>query len=153
MQAWKLSVAAALLMAVAACRPPLPPAPTSDQAAQPQPAGATAAPATPAAAQPAAEGEELVKFSGAADAASNAFHLNADSPVEISWDYTGDGLFALWLVNDTEDLEDSSLYRVLIKESTGGSQESAQYTLSSGDYHLEVEMAGGPWTVQVKALQ
>jgi hypothetical protein len=138
MRAWKAWVWIALLLA--ACgRPPLPPA------------GPTAAPTAGLDAAGPVPGE-LVKFSGDTIGISEPFHLDVTSTVDITWEYAGSGPFALWLVNDTEELTDPSLFRVLIKQAEGASAETTQFRLEPGDYHLEVELAEGQWTVLARAV-
>ncbi len=168
-----VGVALLLLLAVllAACSPAADPAPPT-QAEAPQEAAPTEAAAqaeapteaAPAATEPPAAATEapaadatlapgeLVKFSGEGFAPSDTFHLDAQANVEIAWEYTGSTQFAMWLVNDTEELTDPSLFRVLIEDAPGSTSESAQFTLEPGDYHLEVEQADGPWTVTVRSL-
>jgi hypothetical protein len=146
MNRWPFFLGIALASLAAACRPAATVAPAATEAAPGSAPAATAGPPT------AAPGE-LVQFSGEAEAASAPFHLEAETTVKIAWEYSGASGFALWLVNDTETLEDPSLARVLIEEAAGQSQEAAQYTLSPGDYHLEVEVAGGPWAVLVTSLE
>ena len=148
-------VGIAILLAAAACRPPSPAAaPPTPAAAPSNPAAAPPSPAGSAGATgPAQSPGELVKFSGDDSAISNPFHLDVASGVDISWQYAGSGRFALWLVNDTEDLADPNLFRILIKEGEGTSNETVQYRLDPGDYHLEVEWADGPWTVLAVAQQ
>ena len=140
MKCWSQWLGIAILLAAAACRPATP----------------AAAPPTPttgaAVTEPALPGQ-LVKFSGDDSAVSDPFHLEVAASVDISWQYSGSGPFALWLVNDTEDLADPSLFRTLIKQSGGASNEATQYRLDPGDYHLEVELADGQWTVLAKAAQ
>jgi hypothetical protein len=139
MKSWKYLVYVATFVAIAAC----------------QPAPPSAAPATVEATgglgRVARVPGELVKFSGDDTGISEPFRLDVVSTVDISWEYSGSGDFALWLVNDTEELTDPSLFRILIKQAEGASTETAQYRLEPGDYHLEVELADGPWTVLAKA--
>lgn len=95
---------------------------------------------------------ELAKFSGDTWAASSAFKLADKRMVEISWQYSGTGPFAVWLVNDSEDLEDAAFARILVKDTVGASSESVQYELIAGEYTVEIEQADGPWTVRVRLL-
>ena len=137
MKRWMQWLGIGWLVAAAACQPAATPV---IQATQP-PREATATPGqTPG---------ELVKFSGKADGVSDLFHLAVESTVEISWQYSGSGQFALWLINESEDLTDPSLARVLIRDTVGNSSEKVQYRLTPGDYYIQVEVADGPWMIQV----
>jgi hypothetical protein len=40
----------------------------------------------------------------------------------------------------------------LIKQAEGASAETTQFRLEPGDYHLEVELAEGQWTVLARAV-
>lgn len=140
MNSWKRLPSIGLILLVAACR--------STQA--------TTVPisqAPPAATvMPTLAPGELVKFSGDTFAASNAFQLAEKTMVEVSWQYAGTGPFAVWLVNDSENLEDPAFARILVKDAHGASSEAVQYELIAGEYTVEIEQADGPWTVRVRLL-
>jgi hypothetical protein len=113
-------------------------------AASPTPAEATAS------AIPISPAKALVSFSGAASAVSDAFHLPVAGAVEVSWQYTGRGHFAVWLVNVSEALADPAYDRQLVVDTDDDTVGAAGFQLIAGDYTLEVEEAAGPWVIAVE---
>jgi hypothetical protein len=93
---------------------------------------------------------EVVKLSGDTFTTSDPFHIDSDIVLEIAWNYTGSGPFALWLVNVSEEVTDPQYDRMLIVDVDGPPAGSAQQAVIAGDYAVQVEQADGPWTVEIK---
>lgn len=145
----------------AACASPTPApvaATPTTQAATPAASAATPAPgvaspvsasATPSPAASAAPGE-VVKLSGDTFLTSDPFRIDSDATLEITWNYTGTGPFALWLINMSEEVNDPRYDRMLITDVDGPPSGTAAQIVIPGDYVLQVEQADGPWTVNIK---
>lgn len=94
---------------------------------------------------------EVVKLSGDTFTTSDPFHISSDTVLEITWNYTGSGAFALWLVNVSEEVTDPQYDRMLIADVDGPPAGAAQQAVIAGDYVVQIEQADGPWTVEIKA--
>lgn len=94
---------------------------------------------------------EVVKLSGDTFTTSDPFHISADTTLEITWNYTGSGPFALWLLNVSEEVTDAQFDRMLIVDVDGPPAGTTRQAVIAGDYSVQIEQADGPWTVEVKA--
>jgi hypothetical protein len=93
---------------------------------------------------------EVVKLSGDSFTTSDPFHIGSDTVLEIAWNYTGSGPFALWLINVSEEVTDPQYDRMLIADVDSPPAGTAQQAVIAGDYVVQVEQAEGPWTVEIK---
>jgi hypothetical protein len=93
---------------------------------------------------------EVVKLAGDSFTTSDSYRFNADTTLDITWNYTGTAPFALWLVNVSEVVTDPNYDRILINDVTGPHAGSAQTKIIAGDWTVQVEQGEGPWTVEVK---
>jgi hypothetical protein len=135
-----------ILFALAACASRPTPTPTS---AVTQAVSSPTAPSlTPIPAVTVAPGE-VVKLSGDTFTTSDPIHIDAATTLAISWNYTGSGPFALWLINVGEEVSDPQYDRMLIVDVDGPPSGAAQQPVIAGDYAVQVEQAEGPWTVEV----
>jgi hypothetical protein len=94
---------------------------------------------------------EVVKLSGDSFTTSDPFHIGSDTVLEITWNYSGNGPFALWVLNVSEEVTDPLYDRMLITDVDGPPAGTAQQAVIAGDYAVQVEQADGPWTVEIKA--
>ena len=94
---------------------------------------------------------EVVKLSGDTFTTSDPFHIGSDTTLEITWNYTGSGPFALWLLNVSEEVTDPQYDRMLIADVDGPPAGTTRHAVIAGDYVLQIEQADGPWTVEIKA--
>jgi len=94
---------------------------------------------------------EVVKLAGDTFTTSDPFHISSDTVLEITWNYTGSGPFALWLVNVSEEVTDPQYDRMLIADVDGPPAGATQQAVIAGDYVVQIEQADGPWTVEIKA--
>ena len=94
---------------------------------------------------------EVVKLAGDTFTTSDPFHISSDTVLEITWNYTGSGAFALWLVNVSEEVTDPQYDRMLIADVDGPPAGATQQAVIAGDYVVQIEQADGPWTVEIKA--
>jgi hypothetical protein len=133
----------AILLSAAACKSPT---------ATPTPAATVSGPgqatATPRPAVTAGPGE-VVKLAGDTFTTSDPFHIDANTTLQITWNYTGSGPFALWLVNVSEEVTDPLYDRMIITDVDGPPSGTAQQAVIPGDYTVQVEQAEGPWTVDI----
>jgi hypothetical protein len=95
----------------------------------------------------------VVKLAGDTWFNSEPIKLSADATLKITWDYTGSGPFAIWLVNTAEEVLDPAYDRILITDAAGATSGSSEHSLIAGEYELEVEMAEGPWTIEVQSIK
>ena len=95
---------------------------------------------------------EVVKLSGDSFSISDPFHIASDTVLEIAWNYTGSGPFALWLLNMSEEVTDPQYDRMLITDVDGPPSGTAQQSVIAGDYVVQVEQADGPWTVEINVV-
>jgi hypothetical protein len=94
---------------------------------------------------------EVVKLAGDTFTTSDPFHISSDTVLEITWNYTGSGPFALWLLNVSEEVTDPQYDRMLIADVDGPPAGAAQQAVIAGDYVVQIEQANGPWTVEIKS--
>ncbi len=134
-----------ILLAAAACTSPTP-SPTPSGTAS----GPTQAVLTPTPKVTAGPGE-VVKLSGDSFTTSDPFHIDADTTLQITWNYSGSGPFALWLINVSEEVTDPDYDRMLIVDVDGEPAGTTQQAVIAGDYAVQVEQAEGPWTVEVNS--
>lgn len=83
---------------------------------------------------------------------SEAIKLDTETTLKIAWDYKGQGPFAIWLVNTAEEVLDPNYDRILITDAPGATSGSTEQNLIPGEYELEVELADGPWTVEIRPV-
>jgi hypothetical protein len=68
----------------------------------------------------------VVKLSGDSFSTSDPFRFNADTALDVTWNYTGAAPFALWLVKVSEDVTDPRYDRILVDDVTGPHAGSAK---------------------------
>jgi hypothetical protein len=143
-----VTIIASLSILLAACSSPTP-SPTPAPTAAGTVSGPTQAALTPLPAVTTAAGE-VVKLSGDTFTTSDPFHIDGATTLEITWNYTGSGPFALWLINESEEVTDPQYDRMIITDVNGAPSGTAQQAVIAGDYAVQVEQADGPWTVDIK---
>ena len=152
-----LRLAPVLLALLAAACQSTGPAPTSPAPTSLAPAATASEPAPPAtspsgaaeATDSPAGGAEVVKLAGDTYMDSEVFSLDVETALQVKWEYTGAGFFALWILNAGEEVTDPAYDRILVTQSDGATSGSADYALVPGDYLMQIEQADGPWTVEV----
>jgi hypothetical protein len=90
----------------------------------------------------------VVKLSGDSYTTSDPFRFNADTALDVAWNYTGTAPFPLWLVNVSEDVTDPRYDRILVDDVTGPHAGSTKTKIIAGDWTAKVEQAEGLWTVE-----
>jgi hypothetical protein len=138
-------------LAAAACGGPTAASPTPLSSPPVTDSSSTQAVLTPIPAAALGAGE-VVKLSGDSFTTSDPFHIASDTVLEIAWNYTGSGPFALWLLNVSEEVTDPQYDRMLIADVDGPPSGSAQQLVIAGDYVVQVEQADGPWTVEINVV-
>ena len=146
------TLSSASLPAATATEPanPAPSATAPEAAASATPAGApTDSNITSDGVKTVAAGE-VVKLAGDSFTTSDTYRFNADTTLDITWNYTGTAPFALWLVNVSDVVTDPNYDRILINDVTGPHTGSSQTKIIAGDWTVQVEQGEGPWTVEFK---
>ncbi|MEP7356370.1 MAG: hypothetical protein ABI847_03970 [Anaerolineales bacterium] len=143
-----VAIIASLSLLFAACSSPTP-SPTPLATAGGTVSSPTQAAKTPIPAVTMAAGE-VVKLSGDTFTTSDPFHMDGAATLAITWNYTGSGPFALWLINVSEEVTDPQYDRMLITDVDGAPSGTATQAVIAGDYAVQVEQADGPWTVDIK---
>ena len=139
-----------LCLAAAACSSPTSTAPTPASTLPAAVSSPTDAPLTSGPAITLGPGE-VVKLSGDTFTTSDPFHIGSDTVLEITWNYSGSGPFALWVINVSEEVTDPQYDRMLIADVDSPPAGTSEQAVIAGDYAVQVEQADGPWTVEIKA--
>jgi hypothetical protein len=143
---FKMVMAMLAVFLAAACGASKTAVPATATNAPPQ---ATLAPAT----QDSSGAAAVVELAGDTWFNSEAIKVSSDATLKITWNYSGQGPFALWLVNTAEEVLDPNYDRILIANAEGTSSGSVEHLLIPGEYEVQVEVADGPWTVDVRPIE